>query len=330
VNYPIAAGVVHAVVGSRDRSFKFSSPGPILGTMDFDQTSAIRGTIGQMPQTIDLKIGIDRYNDPQHRSFDCYLAVDPQMTPLILQVVLNGAAQMQARFPNEHTVHYSGRIVMDEDETIVFDNISSQRSLMEASMEVASALSMLLNNSFGKVNINSINMNMSIQPENVLASVWAVNVNQTNVRPGQTITATVVLKTYRSQEETVTIDLPIPKTLRPGKYTIQVAGFDGYQSFASGMAPHKFRATDLTSLKAGLNRVLQYRRDKLYAVMQTPSSGLIIRQHEMGQLPPTKMLLMQDSKRLLPLEPYKSWVESSITLDRIVQGRAEIEITVEN
>jgi hypothetical protein len=96
------------------------------------------------------------------------------------------------------------------------------------------------------------------------------------------------------------------------------------------MAPHKYRATDLPSLKSGLKRVMQLRRDKLFAVMPTPASGLIIRQHEMGQLPPTKMLLMQDSKRLLPLEPYKAWIENSITLDRIVQGRAEIEITVEN
>ena len=142
------------------------------------------------------------------------------------------------------------------------------------------------------------------------------------------MTATVVLKTYRSQEEIVSIDLKVPDTLAPGKYTIQIIGSGRYRSFASGLAPHKFRAIDLPSLKTGLNRVLQYRRDKLYAVMETPASGLIIREHEMGQLPPTKMLLMQDSKRLIPLEPYKAWTENSITLDRIVQGGAEIQIEV--
>jgi len=62
--------------------------------------------------------------------------------------------------------------------------------------------------------------------------------------------------------------------------------------------------------------------------MSTPASGVVIRQHELGQLPPTKMLLMQDSKRLQPLEPYKAWTENHIELDRIVAGSAEIEITV--
>ena len=330
VNYPIAAGIVHTVVGSRTESFKFSSPGPILGTLEYDQTSAIRGTIGKMPKKIDLKIGVDCYNDPQHRDYDCYMAVDPDMTPMILQVVLNGAAQMKASFPPEHTVNYSGRIVIEGNETISFDNISSQRSMVQAAGEMASAMSLLMNNSFGQVKVDSVEMNISIEPKNILASVWAVQVNQTKVRPGQTVNATVVLKTYRSEEETVEIDLKIPETLTAGTYKIQILGSDDYETFASGMAPHKYRATDLPSLKSGLKRVMQLRRDKLFAVMPTPASGLIIRQHEMGQLPPTKMLLMQDSKRLLPLEPYKAWIENSITLDRIVQGRAEIEITVEN
>lgn len=329
VNYPIAAGMVHTVVTSRDRSFKFSSPGPVLGTLEIDQSSAVRGTIGQIPKTLDLTIEIDRYDDPQHRRYDCYLAVDPDLTPLILQVVLNGAVQMRGSFPMEHTVHYSGRIVVDGDDRINFDNISSQRALSEPSMEVSSAVAMLLNNPFKEAQIDSVSIEVELKPVNMTASIWAVEVNRTTVHPGQTVTALVTLKTYREEEESVKIDLKIPETLEPGKYQIQVLGPTEYQSFAAGMAPHKFRATDLASLKTGLNRVLQYRRDKLYAVMPTPSTGLIIRQHEMGQLPPTKMLLMQDSKRLIPLEPFKAWTENNITLDRIVRGRAEITLTVE-
>lgn len=330
VNYPIAAGVVHTVVASRDRSFKFSSPGPVLGTLEYDQSSAVLGTIGHVPKTLDLTIDIDRYDDPQHRRYDCYLAVDPDLTPLILQVVLNGAVAMRGSFPTEHTVCYSGSIVVDGGDQIEFDNISSQRAISEVSMQVSSAVAMLLNNPFEEAKIDSVTIEVQLEPENRTASIWAVQVNQTTVHPGQTVTAMVTLKTYREEEESVKIDLKIPETLEPGNYQIQVLGPAEYQSFASSMAPHKFRATDLASLKTGLNRILQYRRDKLYAVMSTPSTGLIIRQHEMGQLPPTKMLLMQDSKRLLPLEPYKAWTENSITLDRIVRGRAEIALTVEH
>lgn len=329
VNYPIAAGIVHTIVPSRSSSFKYASPGPIIGTLDFDKSTAVRGTIGKSPKTIDLTIGVDRYNDIERRKYDCYLAVDRQLTPLILQAALRGAVEMQGALPPEHTIRYSGSIVTDTNDKIEFNNLSSQRDLLEVVLEASSSVGMLLNNPFDNVRVDSIDIQVKVEPGNMTASVWAVNVNQTKIRPGDKVSASVVLRSYRSKEETVNIDLEIPKTLAPGKYKIEILGPSEYERFVTGTAPHMFRASDAASLKAVLSRILQYRRDQLYAVMQTPSTGLVIREDELGQLPPTKMLLMQDSKRLVRLEPYKMWTENSITLDKIVQGKAEIEITVE-
>lgn len=328
VDLPMATGVVHTVVASRNSSFKLSSPGPVSGAFQFDQGSGVRGTIGQMPKTIPLHIEVDRYNDPQSRVYDCYLAVDQAITPTILQVVLDGAANMQGPMPLEHTIRYSGSITLEDGESIVIDNVSSDRQISEIATELYSAAGLLLNNPFGDVNIDSIDVKMQMEPVNTTASIWAVDVSRTQVRPGQTITASVVLRPYRSQDETVMIDLKIPETLAAGTYKIQILGGPQYQSFVSNTSPQRFRAVDLTSLEAALKRIFKSPRDRLYAVMPIPASGVVIRQHELGQLPPTKMLLMQDSKRLQPLEVYKTWAENHIELDRIVAGSAEIEITV--
>ena len=328
VNLPMATGIVHTVVASRQSSFKLASPGPVSGTLLFDQSAAVRGTIGQMPRTIPLRIEVQRYNDPEDRVYNCYLAIDRSMTPMILQIALDGVATMKGPLPLEHTVRYSARIVLAGGQSIVVDNVSSGRQISQMARELYSAVSLLLANPFEEVEIESIDVKMNIEAVNTTASIWAVDVNQTTVRPGQTVTASVVLRSYRSQEETVTIDLKIPDTLRPGNYKMQILGGADYQSFVSKMAPQKFLSVDLTSLKAALGRLFEYRRDRLYAVMQIPASGVVIRQHELGQLPGTKMLLMQDSKRLQPLEPYKAWTENHIELDTIVAGNAEIEITV--
>jgi hypothetical protein len=328
IDLPMATGVVHTVVASRKSSFKLSSPGPVSGTLCFDQGSAVRGTIGQMPKTLPLRIEVDRYNDPQSRVYDCYLAVDQVVTPMILQAVLDGAANMQGPMPLEHTIRYSGQIALDGGESIAIDNVSSDRQTSEMGREFYSAVSLLLNNPFGEVDINSIDVKMSMEPVNTTASVWAVDVSRTHVHPGQTITAAVVLRSYRLEEQTVTIDLKIPETLAPGNYKVQILGADDYQSFVSKMAPQKFRAVDLKSLKTALSTLLRYRRDRLYAVVEIPASGVVIRQHELGQLPGTKTLLMQDSKRVQPLEAYRAWAENHIAMDMIVQGTAEIEIIV--
>jgi hypothetical protein len=328
IDLPMATGVVHTVVASRKSSFKLSSPGPVSGTLCFDQGSAVRGTIGQMPKTLPLRIEVDRYNDPQSRVYDCYLAVDQVVTPMILQAVLDGAANMQGPMPLEHTIRYSGQIALDGGESIAIDNVSSDRQTSEMGREFYSAVSLLLNNPFGEVDINSIDVKMSMEPVNTTASVWAVDVSRTHVHPGQTITAAVVLRSYRLEEQTVTIDLKIPETLAPGNYKVQILGADDYQSFVSKMAPQKFSAVDLKSLKTALSTLLRYRRDRLYAVVEIPASGVVIRQHELGQLPGTKTLLMQDSKRVQPLEAYRAWAENHIAMDMIVQGTAEIEIIV--
>lgn len=330
VNFPIAAGIVHSVVASRSSSFKFSSPGPVLGTLEFDQSNAVRGTIGQMPKTIPLHIEVDVYNDPQVRKYDCYLAVDRDLTPMILQAVLASTAQMQGALPFEHTVRYSGRIDVQDQQPIIIDNLSSGRQINDVATEMYSATGLLLTNPFEEMKINSIDVTMKLEPVNTMTSVWAVNLNRTRVKPGQTITASVVLKSYRAEEKTVTIDFKVPQSLKPGDYKMNIMGAAEYLSFVRKLAPQKFLATNTDSLMSGLTGLFEYRRNRLYAVMQTPSTGLVIREHELGQLPPTKMLLMQDSKRLLPLQPYNDWAESQIELDNIVDGSAEISFTVIN
>ena len=86
---------------------------------------------------------------------------------------------------------------------------------------------------------------------------------------------------------------------------------------------------DTQSLVTGLNRVLNMPRNRLYVVLPVPATGLAMRRHELPDLPPTRMALLQDARRLQPMEPYKNWVESNVELDKIVSGAAQIELTVE-
>ena len=330
VNFPMAAGTIHTVVAHRQSSFKFGTPGAIQGTLQFDQAAAIRGTIGQEPQTIPLKINIKRYNDPQDRVYNCFLAVDRSYTSRILMIALNGAGQMQGGLPYEHTVTYQGQIkVRGYDDPIQINNISSGDGLMLAASEMGSAVGLLLNNPFEDVEIESLNMDISIEPQDRLSSVWAADVSQLTVKPGQRVDVSVILKSRRAEEMTVPLSLDIPKELPKGVYSLLVLGPNQYQQFVSKMASQRFVAVDMPTLHTALKNVFTYRRDRMYIVMQVPSTGLVIRQHELADLPPTKMLLMQDAKRMSPVEPYNDWIENSVEIDRIVDGSVKIELTVE-
>ena len=329
VNFPMAAGVIHTVVAHRRSSFKFGTPGSIEGTLLFDQAAAVRGTVGVKPKTIPLKINVKRYNDANERSYNCFLAVDRNYTPRVLMAALDGAGQMQGGLPFEHTVAYQCKMAVQGLEPIQIHNISSGQGLMQAISEIGSGTGLLLNNPFEEVAIESIEVDFEITPKDRLSSVWAVEVSQTTLKPGQAVSVGVTLKSRRAEEKAVTLSLDIPADLPKGQYSLQVLGPTQYQQFIRQTAPQQFLAVNMATLETALQNIFKKRRDRLYVVMQVPSTGVVIRQHELADLPPSKMLLMQDSKRLIPVEPYKNWVENSIEIDSIVDGEVKIELTVE-
>ena len=329
VELPMSSGLVHWVVAGRARSFKLSTPGPILGTLEYDQSSAVRGTIGKMPKLIPLKITIKRFNDPDVKTYNCKLAHDRIYTPMIARSAIGGAALMQGPLPSEHTVTYQGTIKVKGYDPIVIDNISTDMSTRQAEQSVFSALQLLYNNPFAEMDVEDVEISMDIQPGTRQAEIWKVDVSDVQVKAGQTINATVAMRSFRSKEMTTDIAFTVPGNLKPGAYKLLIIGAADYQRFVSQTAPQRFRISDANTLISGLQHVNTYRNDRLYAVMAVPATGVVMRQHELPQLPATKMLLMQDSKRLQPIEAYRDWTENHTKLDYVVDGSAEIQIIVQ-
>lgn len=329
VSFPMSAGLVHTVVAGRGRSFKLATPGPVLGTLQSDQSSAVRGTIGLTPETIPFHLKVTRFNDPQVREYNCQLVVDRVYTPMIAMTVSMGAAQMQGPLPMEHTIQYRGQVQVKGHDPIVFENISSGTGTSDIERTMLTITSLLLNNPFEPMTIESIDLEMEIAPVSRRADIWAVDVSRSHVRGGQDVTASISLKSFRSSDTKTEIAFTVPDDLAAGTYKLQIMGDAEYQRFAAKTAPHRFRTFDVASLMQGLRRVTGFQQNRLHAVMAVPATGLVMRQHELADLPQTKMLLMQDAKRLQPVAVYKDWAESCRVLDKIVSGSAEIEITVE-
>jgi len=329
VEFPLAAGSVHAIVATQSYSFKLAAPGAIVGTIQFDQNAAVRGQIGLMPRTVPLRMTIERFNDPKVRVWNCALAYDRFFTPMIAQLVAVAAAQMQGPFPTEHTLRYSGRIDTHKGRPVAFNNVSSGRNMSDTAGELSAALAILMNNPFEQIDPTGIELNITIEPTDATAAVWSSSLSQTVVKPGRTITAEVTLESFRSAKTRQSLSITLPDNLPPGKYQLQLMGADAYAAFLRQNAPQRFRVTDVPTLLEGLNRLLDAPRNRLYAVLSVPATGLTLRRHTLGDLPPTRMNLLQDAKRAEPIEPFRNWIEHFVVGDKIIAGAVQIELTVE-
>ena len=329
VDLPMAAGTIHTVVPGVLQATKFATPGLVKGAVRFDEAAGIRGRIDAVAKTIPLHIRVDRYNDPQQRTYECRLAVERLRTPLLLQSAIIAAVAMQGALPPEHTLKYKGVIAADGFDPIVFENVSSGDTYGEIGTEVLSTAALLLNNPYATVDITSLDFDIEITPENTRATIRTVTVPDTSIKPGQTLKASVLLQSYMSELSLYQLEIPIPEDLRPGQYEVTIAGAYDYEKFVRKVAPYKFTAYDLPTLVETLDDLLTIRRDRLYIAMALPAEGVTIKRSELPLLPATRAVLLGDEKRTIPTEKYGRWIEDSVRTDTVVFGGRSIKITVQ-
>ena len=123
--------------------------------------------------------------------------------------------------------------------------------------------------------------------------------------------------------------MEIPEDLAPGKYELIVCGSQAYEQFLAKSVPHRFIATSMPELIEALNNALNIPRDRLYCLLVLPPSGVTLEKSELPDLPATKAMVLQDTKRALRIQPYQHWMEKSIKTGTVINGRKVVQITVE-
>ncbi|HUT45252.1 MAG TPA: hypothetical protein VMX36_03160 [Sedimentisphaerales bacterium] len=347
IDLPMATAKVHTVVSNMASSFKLTSVLETIGAVTDDEATGIVGKIGVEAKMIPLTIRIDRYNDTEKRLYNCRLVNNRMLTPVYLRVAVAGAAFQFGDLPLEHMIEYKVDIGISRSEFVVprsaslgtqhaerpisvtFENVSSGMGLNEVVMECYSCIGLLMNNPYGEVDIESIDIDIRIIPRSIVSHIWSVDLSDSKVKAGRSIEIGAVLESVLAGKKQYKWSLEIPEDLAPGKYELTICGQRNYEQFLLKAVPHRFIAQSLPGLIEALNNSLQISRDKLYCLLALPSSGVIIEKAELPDLPATKALLLQDTKRALRIRPYSHWLERSLETGTVVIDKRVLQITVE-
>ncbi len=329
INLPMATGQVHTVVSSIARSVKLASAIKTVGALTRDESPAIFGRIGAKPHMLPLTITMDDYRDSGKQVYNCQVAHDKSLTPMLLRSAVAGAGMRFGDLPPDHTIEYKVAIGIEGAEPITFENVSTDMSLLEMLMESISPVAMLLNNPYKKVDIKSMDFDVRIVPKSIVSHIWSVDLSGSTVKAGRNLDIEVVLESVLAGKKKYEFSFQIPGTLTPGKYELTICGGYGYEQFIRKTAPYKLLALDLDSTIEGLRYLLSIDRGKLYCILTLPPGGVAIEKAELPDLPATKMLILQNPKRSLRTQPYPHWLEKSCDTGTVVIDRKTIRITVE-
>ncbi len=329
IDLPMAAAKVHTVVSNVASSFKLASVLDTVGALTTDEAAGVVGRIGTQARTIPLAIRVDRYNDTASRLYNCRLVNNRLLTPFYLRMAMAGAAFQLGDLPLDHTIEYKVAIGVQNAEAVTFGNVSSGMGLNELIIESYSALGLLMNNPYERVNVDSVACEIRIVPKSIVSHIWAVDLSDSQVKAGQSIEVGVIIESVLSGKKKYRCRLDIPEELAPGKYELTVCGRRDYEQFLVKSAPHKFIAQNLPGLIDALNSSLRIDRNKLYFLLALPPGGVIVEDAELPDLPATKTLVLQDGKRALRILPYSHWIERSLDIGAVVIDKSVLRITVE-
>jgi hypothetical protein len=329
IDLPIATAQVHAVVSNLYRSFRLASSVEIVGALTMDESAGVLGRLDRKARMIPLTIRVARYNDAEKRVYNCQIASNRLLTPLVLRSVVAGAALLRGNLPPENTIAYKGVIDVAGFGPISFENVSSGYDLAEVIADSVGPVAMLMNNPYEVAEIRSLDFDISIMSKSAVAHIWSVDLSDSKVKAGQTIEITVVVESVLGGRKKYESSLRIPDELVPGQYDLIISGGRGYGEFLKEAVPYRFVPQSLPGLIEAMNNVLSVKRDKLYRLLVLPAGGIAVEKAELPDLPATKALILQDGKRTLSTRPYSHWLEQTVETGTVVIDKKVMRITVE-
>ncbi len=329
VNLPMATGQVHTVVSSMLRSFKLAGSLEIVGAITADESTAVFGRVGTEARMIPLTIKVDRYNDPQKRVYNCRVVSNRLLTPFILSLAIPGAAYMRGSLPPDNTIQYKAAINVENADPVVFENISTSVGLSEVIMETVGSAAVLMNNPYRKVNIKSMDFEVSIDSRNIASHIWSVDLSASTIKAGRKLDVFVTVESTFGEKKKYQFALEIPPKLAAGAYELIICGGYEYQKFLTQNVPYRFTPQDLTTLIEAMNNILRLDRSKLYCLLVLPDSGIAVEKAELPDLPATKAMVLQDAKRTLATRPCENWIEKTLETKTIVTDKKVVRVTVE-
>ncbi len=210
---PMTRAYVYAMLPSLMSSFKISTMGEVIGTLQQDRATAIAGTLGSGPAVIPMKITLQSTRDDgsAKRTFSFTIGNDQVFTPLLTYVTLaNTLASYERQFGAATFSIKSRAQIKGHTDLAVEDVFTGDGATLGAATAVAGPITMLLSNDYEPVTLSGLDI--SIEAHEAARSVTIERVWLDDVRPraGRTVPLKVLTRSYRGEEKISTVPIEIP------------------------------------------------------------------------------------------------------------------------
>jgi hypothetical protein len=328
--FPMTRAYVYAILPSLMTSFKISTLGETIGTMQQDRATAIAGMLGKGPRLVPMKVTLQRAgDDATKRTFTFQLANDQLFTPLLAYVTMfNTLGSYERQFGAASFSVRSRAQIKDHGELTLDDVFTGDSSMLGASTAVAGPLSMLLSNDVAPITLDGLDITVTTAETPRSATIERVWLDEVKVRPGRTIPLKVLTRSYRGEEKISTVPIEIPANAT-GDLSILVT--DGRQ--LNALEQRELRRALQPQSVAQLMRVLNEtrRNNRIYVRLLTGTPGAVVRGEAMTALPPSVLSVMESDRNGGSFSPIRSATvgEWEVVMDSAIAGSRLLTVDVD-
>jgi hypothetical protein len=328
VAMPMAGAEILTVVRNLRSSFKLSRTGALDGTLLQDRIMGVAGKVGELPPMIPLSLSVDWPG--AERDFRAQIWPHPSYFPLLAgMAVQQGLGESQFREDRE-TVLIEGEVHLGNGDILPMnDAATGPHSAGNMGLALMQRLRAIADNPFGPVEIESIELRVSVREGWAQTSLREVRVGDARPRAGNIFPLRLRLQEYQGESREIAVEIPLPADRRKGEeFTVYIAD----ASFANRLLNRNQRSVTADTVEEWLEPFREvYPSNALYVFLVEDRAVAEIDGNALPALPPSISSALGDdathflSSRAAP----RVLFQEAIPVEGVFSGSDQVKVTIE-
>jgi hypothetical protein len=326
---PIAPAYIHTSVAGLMRSIKLGAGLDIQGTLHSDEAVAVSGEIGPKPAMIPMTLTINRKDTARKEVYHYRICNHRLLTAMGTGMVLMNAVEGWHGMPEQHTMSYSVSVDFGRLGKYEAADVSTDHEAMAASSDTLRPIAAMLDNPLGeRVVPKRIDVEMTVQPGSLAASLVGFRLDGQLYRPGETITGVATIRPLRKDPQKLAVKFQLPEDIADGTYELTVCNAVESMRAEQREMPQRFAPRTTEQLLRAIQHVVSGRSDELYLRLPLPGrGGLAIEHAEMPDLPASRAQILSQAN-VPDTRSFQRSLVQTIKTHYLIDGSSSATFTV--
>ncbi len=287
---PFSTSNVITLLGSTFNSFKISTPGKPMGVIRQDRASGVLGALGEQARMIPVNVRM-RNSRSQDTKYKFEIVNDRFLSPFLLQMALFSTMDSTERTLGEASLAVVGTIAVKGQPPVKIENMFAADAMtpMLTAQVSAVPLALLLQSGF-PIDIAGIDLEIFSADQKRQATLDQVWSSRREVKPGEKLEITTVLRTENGGEVTRTVAVDVPASLTPGPLQITVADGASLNLTEVRELPGGFSPKTPAQLIRAINNLRK--NNRLYVRLSRPGTAFLLHGTQFPSPPPSVAQVM--------------------------------------